>query len=122
MDRDGPTALEDAPPDPPPRPTAIYGRAHARRRVVRVIQESSCRVRRDDGSREDLSAKSVVILEPCEWVEHGGDGGEGTVINHDRQSSLSNRGFLVWRTRRWHNVTFDPGVPHTCQDEADEGY
>jgi hypothetical protein len=42
-----------------------------------VIQEGSCWVRRDDGSRENLTAKSVVIWEPGEWVEYGGEGGEG---------------------------------------------
>ena len=40
-----------------------------------VIQEGSCWVRLDDGAREDLTAKSVVIWEPGEWVEYGGDCG-----------------------------------------------
>lgn len=40
-----------------------------------VIQEGSCWVRRDDGSRENLTAKSVVIWEPGERVEYGGEGG-----------------------------------------------
>jgi hypothetical protein len=42
-----------------------------------VVQEGSCWVQRDDGSRENLTAKSVVIWEPGDWVEHGSDPGEG---------------------------------------------
>ncbi len=66
--------------DAPTNPHRGQWRTHGRRtpgRVVMVIQEGSCWVRRDDGSREDLTAKSVVIWEPGEWVEYGGEGGEG---------------------------------------------
>jgi hypothetical protein len=48
-----------------------------------VIQEGSCCVRRADGGREDLAGKSVVIWEPGEWVEYGGEGGEGYKIESD---------------------------------------
>jgi hypothetical protein len=47
-------------------------------RIVMVVQEGSCWVRREDGSRESLTAKSVVIWEPGDWVEYGHstDGGK----------------------------------------------
>jgi hypothetical protein len=54
-----------------------------------VIQEGSCWVRRDDGAREDLTVKSVVIWEPGEWVEYGGDGGEGHQIESYWAQDLS---------------------------------
>jgi hypothetical protein len=45
-------------------------------RIVMVVQEGSCWVRHEDGSRENLTAKSVVIWDPGDWVEYGhGDNG-----------------------------------------------
>lgn len=58
-------------------------------RVVMVLQEGSCWVRRADASREDLTAKSVVIWEPGEWVEYGGDGNEGYKIEGYWEQDLS---------------------------------
>jgi hypothetical protein len=48
--------------------------------VVMMIHEGSCWVRREDGSREDLHAQSVVIWQPGEWVEYGSDDGAGYTI------------------------------------------
>jgi hypothetical protein len=45
-----------------------------------VVQEGSCWVRREDGSRVDLAADSVVSWEPGEWVEYGSDPGKGYKI------------------------------------------
>lgn len=81
------TEAEDA----PPNPQVSQWHAHGRRtpgQVVMVIQEGSCWVRRD-GSREDLTAKSVVIWEPGEWVEYGGEGGEGRKIESYWSQDLS---------------------------------
>jgi AraC-like ligand binding domain len=53
-------------------------RAHGLRApgpIVMVVREGTCWVRRDDGSRVDLDAQSVVVWEPGEWVEYGSDGG-----------------------------------------------
>ena len=53
--------------DAPPNHHRGQWRVHGQRtpgRVVMVIQEGACWVRRDDGVREDLTAKSVVIWEP----------------------------------------------------------
>jgi hypothetical protein len=78
--------------DAPPSPHRGQWRTHGRRtpgRVVMVIQEGSCWVRRDDGAREDLTAKSVVIWEPGEWVEYGGDGGEGHQVESYWAQDLS---------------------------------
>jgi len=54
-----------------------------------VIQEGSCWVRRADGSREDLTAQSVVIWEPGEWVEYGGESAEGYKIESYWAQDLS---------------------------------
>ena len=78
--------------DAPPTPHLGRWRTHGRRtpgRVVMVIQEGSCWVRRDDGSREDLTAKSVVIWEPDEWVEYGGESTEGYKIESYWAQDLS---------------------------------
>lgn len=78
--------------DAPPRPQVSQWHAHGLRapgRIVMVIQEGSCWVRRDDGSRENLTAKSVVIWEPGEWVEYGGEGGEGHKIESYWSQDLS---------------------------------
>jgi hypothetical protein len=67
--------------DAPPNPLGGI-RSHAVRapgRIVMVVHEGSCWVQRDDGSREDLTAKSVVVWEPGERVEYG-TGSEGCKI------------------------------------------
>lgn len=59
--------------DVPPNP-AGQSRRHPLRapgHIVLVVREGACWVRRQDGSREDLSAPSVVIWEPGDWVEYG---------------------------------------------------
>lgn len=76
----------------PPDPCRGQWRIHGRRtpgRVVMVIQEGSCWVLRDDGTREDLTAKSVVIWEPGEWVEYGGEGSESYKIEGYWSQDLS---------------------------------
>jgi len=45
--------------------------------IVMVLLEGSCWVRRQDGSRENLPASSVVIWEPGDLVEYGYSTGEG---------------------------------------------
>jgi hypothetical protein len=63
-----------------PSPEAGEGRVHGVRapgRIVMVVREGSGWVRRQDGSREGLTATSVVIWEPGEWVEYGSNAGEG---------------------------------------------
>jgi hypothetical protein len=40
-------------------------------------RKGSCWVRLQDSTRKNLTAKSVVIWEPGEWVEHGSITGEG---------------------------------------------
>ena len=42
-----------------------------------VVQEGSGWVLRQEGTRKNLTAASVVIWEPGEWVEYGSYGGEG---------------------------------------------
>ena len=78
---------EDAPPGP------WHGsRSHGLRApgpIVMMVQEGTCWVRRDDGSREDLDAQSVVIWEPGEWVEHGSDGGGAYKIERYWAEDLS---------------------------------
>ena len=76
----------------PPSPHGGQWRSQGWRapgRVVMVIQEGSCWVRRADGSREDLTAKSVVIWEPGEWVEYGGEIVEGYKIESSWAQDLS---------------------------------
>jgi hypothetical protein len=46
-------------------------------RIVLVLREGSCWVQVEDGLRRHLSAQSVVIWEPGDWVEYGHDAGEG---------------------------------------------
>jgi hypothetical protein len=78
--------------DAPPNPHGGQWRSHGLRtpgRVVMVIQEGSCWVRRDDGTRENLTGKSVVIWEPGEWVEYGGAGGDGYKIESYWAQDLS---------------------------------
>jgi len=41
---------------------------------VMVVQEGAGWVRRPDGSREDISATSVVMWDTGDWVEYGSDG------------------------------------------------
>ncbi len=41
---------------------------------VLVVQEGSGWVMGPDGTREAVGAKSVVIVDPGDWVEYGGDG------------------------------------------------
>jgi hypothetical protein len=57
--------------------------------IVMVVREGSCWVRREDGSREDLDAQSVVIWQPGEWVEYGGDGGTGYKVERYWAEDLS---------------------------------
>jgi hypothetical protein len=55
-------------------------RAHGIRapgRIVMVVREGSGWVLLQDGTRENLTATSVVTWEPGEWVEYGADAGEG---------------------------------------------
>ena len=59
-----------------------------------VIQDGSCWVRHDDGSREDLTAQSVVIWEPGEWVEYGGESAQGYKIESYLAQDLSDE---VWK-------------------------
>ena len=54
--------------------------AHAPGRIAMVIREGSIWVRREDGSREILTAPSVVIWEPGDWMEYGSRLGEGYKI------------------------------------------
>jgi len=44
-------------------------------RGVLVVQEGTGWVARQDGSRENIGAKSVVMWETGDWVEYGSDGG-----------------------------------------------
>jgi hypothetical protein len=63
-----------------PNPGAGEGRVHGVRapgRIVMVVREGSGWVQREDGTREDLTATSVVIWEPGEWVEYGSNAGQG---------------------------------------------
>jgi hypothetical protein len=56
------------------------GRVHGLRapgRIVMVVREGSGWVRLQDGTRENLTATSVVVWEPGEWVEYGSNAGEG---------------------------------------------
>lgn len=61
------------------RPTPFVGdRAYGLRapgHIVMVVHEGSGWVLRQDGTREDLSAESVVIWNPGDWVEYGSDSG-----------------------------------------------
>lgn len=70
---------ENAPPTPHQGQWRIQGR-RTPGRVVMVIQEGACWVLREDGTRENLTAQSVVTWEPGEWVEFGGEGGQGYKI------------------------------------------
>ena len=47
---------------------------HAPGRIVLVLQEGTGWALREDGGREVLDAKSVVLYETGEWVEYGSDG------------------------------------------------
>ena len=71
---------------------AVSGLARARA-VVMVLQEGSCWVRRADGSRGDLTARSVVIWGPGEWVEYGGESAEGYQIESYWAQDLSGDGW-----------------------------
>jgi len=65
--------------DHPPSPWG-ENRRHGMRapgRIVMVVREGSCWVHREDGSRDNLAAPSVVIWEPGDWVEYGNSAGEG---------------------------------------------
>ena len=46
---------------------------HAPGRIVLVMQEGTGWALREDGGREVLDAKSVVLYETGEWVEYGSD-------------------------------------------------
>jgi hypothetical protein len=66
---------EDYPPTP-----GSKGQKHGIRapgRIVMALREGSCWVQLQDGARENLGAKSVVIWEPGDWVEYGFNTGEG---------------------------------------------
>jgi hypothetical protein len=54
-----------------------------------VVQEGSCWIRLQDGSREELTAESVVIWEPGEWVVHGTLTGEACKTESYWAESLS---------------------------------
>jgi hypothetical protein len=78
--------------DAPASPRAGQWRMQGRRtpgRTVMVLQEGRCWVRRADGSREDLTAQSVVIWEPGEWVEYGGESAESYKIESYWAQDLS---------------------------------
>ena len=47
---------------------------HAPGGIVLVVQQGTGWALREDGSREVLDAKSVVVYETGEWVEYGSDG------------------------------------------------
>jgi hypothetical protein len=65
-------------------------------RIVMVVQEGSCWVRLQDSTRKNLTAKSVVIWEPGELVEHGSIAGEG--YKTESYWRRAGRG----RDQRWH--------------------
>ena len=78
---------EDCPPFP-----GGWGRKHGIRapgRIVMVVREGSCWVQLQDGVRENLTAESVVIWEPGDWVEYGSDSGEGFKADSYWQDDLS---------------------------------
>lgn len=78
--------------DAPPGPWRDCGDGDGLRApgpIVMVVREGSCWVRREDGSREDLDAQSVVVWQPGEWVEYGGDGGTGYKIERYWAEDLS---------------------------------
>jgi hypothetical protein len=63
----------------PPNPWG-ESRVHGLRapgRIVMVVREGAGWVLLQDGTREDVTATSVVIWEPGEWVEYGSNAGEG---------------------------------------------
>jgi len=65
----------------PPTPGVGVGWSRPMRapgRIVMVVKEGSCWVRRDGGSPKELAAQSVVIWEPGEQVEYriGNEGGK----------------------------------------------
>jgi hypothetical protein len=78
---------EDAPPGTGHR-SRSHG-LHAPGLIVMMVREGTCWVRRDDGSREDLDAQSVVIWEPDEWVEYGSDVGGAYKIERYWAEDLS---------------------------------
>jgi hypothetical protein len=47
---------------------------HAPGRIVLVVQQGTGWALREDGGREVLDAKSVVLYDTGEWVEYGSDG------------------------------------------------
>jgi hypothetical protein len=58
-------------------------------RIVMVLQEGSCWVQLQDGVRQNLTAKSVVIWEAGDWVEYGFSTGEGYKTESYWQDDLS---------------------------------
>ena len=43
-------------------------------RMVLVVREGTGWVQRDEGTRETVSAKSVVLYDIGDWIEYGSDG------------------------------------------------
>lgn len=81
------TERENTPPIP-----GSKGHKHGIRapgRIVMVLQEGSCWVQLQNGTRENLIAKSVVIWEPGDWVEYGFNTGEGYKAESYWQDDLS---------------------------------
>ena len=61
-------------------PDSIEARIHGYRALgsgVLVVEEGSGWVTLQDGSRQDLSAKSVILWETGDWVEYGSNGPSG---------------------------------------------
>jgi hypothetical protein len=80
---------EDYPPIPGGK-----GQKHGIRapgRIVMVLQEGSCWVQLQNGARENLTAKSVVIWEQGDWVEYGFGIGEGYKTESYWQGDFSDK-------------------------------
>jgi hypothetical protein len=68
------------------------GRVHgvpAPGRIVMMVREGPGWVLLHDGTRENLTATSVVIWEPGDWVEYGSNAGEGLKTESYREKDLS---------------------------------
>jgi hypothetical protein len=57
--------------------------------IVLVVQEGSGWVQRQDGGREVLNAKSVVIYKTGDWFEYGTDSGDEFTIETYWAADLS---------------------------------
>lgn len=62
---------------PDPRGEGRVNGLRAPGRIVMVVREGSVWVRLQDGTRENLTATSVVIWDRGDWVEYGSNTGEG---------------------------------------------